>query len=645
MEPQDTIETVFLGSSVIANGIIPAEIYDEAGVCAYNLGTEQQPMLASYYWLKEVYRLHSNTLKTVVLDASMLRRVPEKAFYQKAIDNMAFSMNKIEAINAYTANGVDFLNHFIALFEYHERWTEIKQTDFQKTRRSVVQSNRGYNYLENKRIDYGNCFDLAVGGYYLNTHAEKAELNDEAVYYFDQMVRFCQQHQMKLILIKTPIAGGWEDSWHMAAAALAKMNSLDYIDFNYTPVLDELGFDYGSDLADDNHMNHNGAVKLSRWFGRYLKEQCENRDVRGMEGYTFLGVQLADYRNNMDRIVNLKAQTDVTDFIEKLMQPHWIAFISVKDESANSLTDEQRVRFSSLGLPDLSSIGYRDSYIAVIEDGCVIKEMMSPCSENQDAAAYIRYSGKTKDNESYYIKSGGLLQGNCSSIMIEGEEYSPDMRGINIVVYDKERKRIVDTSAFDTFASPLREGDIVEALQQAREAGTPYNELSERVQKAWMYDRRYENSKYQSYWELFCKNDQLFEYLSPYVQNRDYVIYISVQDEAAGTFDATVRERFREMGLVKLSELEYRDSYIGVIDDGKVYYEQSDHGERPITYDGIIFKIVSGGCESGNCSSIFIQNKDYSPHSRGLNIVVYDKALQRVIRQTAFDTYATPIGF
>ena len=57
-EPENTIETIFLGASIVVNGITPMELYENYGICAYNLATEQQPMLASYYWLEEAERLH-----------------------------------------------------------------------------------------------------------------------------------------------------------------------------------------------------------------------------------------------------------------------------------------------------------------------------------------------------------------------------------------------------------------------------------------------------------------------------------------------------------------------------------------------------------------------------------------------------------
>ncbi|MCD8220930.1 MAG: hypothetical protein LUD07_01830 [Clostridiales bacterium] len=48
-ESENTIETVFLGPSSIVSAIIPAELYEDYGICSYNLGSEMQPMLASYY--------------------------------------------------------------------------------------------------------------------------------------------------------------------------------------------------------------------------------------------------------------------------------------------------------------------------------------------------------------------------------------------------------------------------------------------------------------------------------------------------------------------------------------------------------------------------------------------------------------------
>ena len=48
-EPRNSIEVIFLGTSVMAAGGDPMIMYESENISAYNLGAEQQPMLASYY--------------------------------------------------------------------------------------------------------------------------------------------------------------------------------------------------------------------------------------------------------------------------------------------------------------------------------------------------------------------------------------------------------------------------------------------------------------------------------------------------------------------------------------------------------------------------------------------------------------------
>ena len=63
---ENSIDVIFLGSSHSATTFIPQTVYDTNGITSYNLSCEQQSLLTSYYWLKEVYQYQSP--KVVVLD-------------------------------------------------------------------------------------------------------------------------------------------------------------------------------------------------------------------------------------------------------------------------------------------------------------------------------------------------------------------------------------------------------------------------------------------------------------------------------------------------------------------------------------------------------------------------------------------------
>lgn len=58
-----------------------------------------------------------------------------------------------------------------------------------------------------------------------------------------------------------------------------------------------------------------------------------------------------------------------------------------------------------------------------------------------------------KEKTSYSITSAGYSTGApTSSIMINGQEYSHNTRGINIVVYDNTCRAMIDSVTFDTCA-------------------------------------------------------------------------------------------------------------------------------------------------------------------------------------------------
>ena len=110
------------------------------------------------------------------------------------------------------------------------------------------------------------------------------------------------------------------------------------------------------------------------------------------------------------------------------------------------------------------------------------------------------------------------------------------------------------------------------------------------------------------------------------------------------------------MGLNELAKLTLRDSYLAVIENGTIVTEQvikqegdqNENGAGPLTYaghllDGTAYTLTSGGLYMGNVSSCVIGGTEYSTDQRGLNIVVYDQKLQKVVDSTYFDTCASAV--
>lgn len=129
------------------------------------------------------------------------------------------------------------------------------------------------------------------------------------------------------------------------------------------------------------------------------------------------------------------------EYLSTLMGKGYTVFISIKDEGTNSLTVTLLDDLKALGLKTNLSGRYRNSYYAVITPDGVWEEI----SDKRE----VSMSG-TAGSAAFEIASAGYLVGNRSSIVIDGVEYSKNVRGMNIVVYDADAGQVVDSIAFDT---------------------------------------------------------------------------------------------------------------------------------------------------------------------------------------------------
>lgn len=496
-EPEDTIETLFLGSSYMVNGVTPTELYDEYGICAYNLATEQQPLMASYYWLLEAYKYQSGSLKNVVLDVSMLRRDPPLSAYRKAFDDMRFSRTKYDAVRAYTEDLHEAVMTLFPAFSYHSRWSSLEQADFEKADYEPVLYLRGYDFNTERYSDLVPLGGIAIPEYVPDEDEEADEFEEKALDYFDRLASFCSDNGIRLVIIKTPIIGSWPSSSHNAAQALADDYGLEYYDFNYLPYLDEMGYNHDADSQDNGHMNYYGAHKLTMWLGDYLVNECEAADVREDERYAFLFDESEEYAADIRERVRMENIIDPCDYIAEFKKRGYSVFIAVRDEASVSLSSKQRRQFSRMGLSELSQLAYGDCYAAVIRNGKILTEErkentdVSNMETSSGSVPPLTVSGTLSDGTQYALTSGGAEFGDTASIIINDEEYAPNERGINVVVYDNKTGEVKCSAVFDTFASPMREsGDIEEHLKEALDSGASPDELTDNLYKLYLYNKR-----------------------------------------------------------------------------------------------------------------------------------------------------------
>lgn len=132
---------------------------------------------------------------------------------------------------------------------------------------------------------------------------------------------------------------------------------------------------------------------------------------------------------------------------------------------------------------------------------------------------------------------------------------------------------------------------------------------------------------------------ELFDFIE---DRQNYILFIVAKDEASQSLTKETIQGFRKLGLAFELPDHYRWSYLAVLNDNELVYENLS--DEAITYDVNIdnnnISLLSAGYDCGNTCSVKIDGVEYAVNGRGLNIVIYDKQNGYVIDSVCIDTFA-----
>ncbi|MGN0642749.1 MAG: EpsG family protein [Huintestinicola sp.] len=124
--------------------------------------------------------------------------------------------------------------------------------------------------------------------------------------------------------------------------------------------------------------------------------------------------------------------------------------------------------------------------------------------------------------------------------------------------------------------------------------------------------------------------------------NGNYTVLVTVNGNASGGMEWFHTNMLKKLGFkTDIAELNGK-SYIGLASRGKAIYEDSSDEQISQTFaiydDTIYISAVSGGTNGGNISSMVVNGMDFSANSNGLNFVVFDNDLKRLVTAQSYDT-------
>ena len=268
-QEDDTYDVILAGPSHMQHAVHPAQLFGEYGIAACNTSTAAQSIPTSYYVLREVIEKQDPEL--VVLDLFCMF-YPEAYFssarFHQAIDNFPLSRNKLEAIYdlAYEDRAEFILDYLL----YHERWKVLTEEDFTGTR----YFQETYQLLEGVEVFPEPFTPVPV--------SETEPIPELPLLYLKKIVELCRETDTRLLLTVIPYRADvdnndtsalYQQRIFNAIAGYAEEWGVDYL--NGLHYLEEMGFDFSTDMVEYSHVNGSGSYKVSAFYGRYLSEHYD----------------------------------------------------------------------------------------------------------------------------------------------------------------------------------------------------------------------------------------------------------------------------------------------------------------------------------------------------------------------------------
>ena len=218
----------------------------------------------------------------------------------------------------------------------------------------------------------------------------------------------------------------------------------------------------------------------------------------------------------------------------------------------------------------------------------------------------------TKDDYDYFLKSLHLYNYATDKFIDFLDGTGIDISNLEYGVLDTTKYQIVDNQMrFETFNED-------KAFQSLKSIGNDY--LTSESQQTDLTKIK----DVHTYFDYLKKNKCSF--------------VISVRDDAATSIGVSLRRRLNEIGLVR--KIHFRDSYIAVVENGNVKFENS--GQNILSYsgecDGLLAYVESAGGNWESYSKIIVDDIDYSKNLRGMNIIVINNG--NIIDAVNFDTWS-----
>lgn len=446
LKNEDDIDMVYFGGSAAFVYWEPLKAWNDCGFTSYNYATNTVQAESIKAYIKEARSVQN--LDLCVVDARAFEYYSDdeaEAGLRRSTDCMdVTSPRRYELLREYFSNrnvaeDTDELSYYLDIAKYHTNTENLASSVAWKyINNNAVSRNKGWEWM-NK---YGY---LEEPENFITD--ERAELAGRGMSILEDLLSYCQKEDLKVLFVVCP--------FYITKEQYAKYNTIgdtvkaygfDYLNAN--DYYAEMGLDFTTDFYNKNHVNLFGAAKYTEFLENYICSNYNLPDHRGDAGYS-------SWDEDYQRF--LQEEQQHTETVQQLtLDVERGKEITAQLKQTSGLAEWNAIAEDSRYTLLIETNGEFDWPLRVSEQNILTKWELTEAKMNQMRiinSSEITYSNAEDGLESHDGTLGPWadivyhmsVENNYCLLTINDEEIPMEQAGINIVIFDNNYRKIVDT--------------------------------------------------------------------------------------------------------------------------------------------------------------------------------------------------------
>ena len=327
-QDKDSIDVLCVGSSHCFADLDPGEMYQRAGIAAFDLSASEQPFWNSYYDI--VTALRTQSPKVILLEGYAAIDVPVDSESSRVIKNTFGIQNRSDREAAIRASAPkeDVGDYLLSYRWWHSRYRDLSEDDFYRRDDNEIKAFKGGTLSSLTEAQEMPPVD--------SWPEEPMPLSEKQETYFRKIAELCRDREIPLMVVVAPYILTESDQRHFAALGeICAEYEVPFINFNSEEWYRKLDLDFATDFAEKSHLNFRGNRKFTDLVTDLLVDSgIELPDRRGDSAYASwetYAERMAEER----RVYDFRETEKISEFREELAEnPNYRIYLATYSDTA-----------------------------------------------------------------------------------------------------------------------------------------------------------------------------------------------------------------------------------------------------------------------------------------------------------------------